>query len=118
MTTYDNLPVYKESYDLLVALFKFTKEFGKEYKYTIGESIKKEVIEMITHIYRANSVIEQRAMHIGAARENAEVIRLFLRLLRDLHQVDLKKFVLLNMKIESVSKQLHAWQKHCTVVPS
>lgn len=116
MATYDNLPVYKESYDLLVALFKFTKDFGKEYKYTLGESIKKEVVEMITHIYRANSVIEGRAVRIGSARENVEVIRLFLRLLRDLRQIDLDKFILLNMKIESVSKQLFAWQKKCTAV--
>ena len=111
MATYDNLPVYKESYDLLVELFKFTKEFSREYKYTLGESIKKEVVAMITNIYRANATQERRAARIGAARENVEVIRLFLRLLRDLHQVNLKTFVFLNMKVESVSKQLAAWQR-------
>lgn len=114
MATYDNLPVYKESYDLLVELFRLTKEFGKEYKYTVGENIKKEVLEMITNIYRANSVIEGRAIRIEKARENVEVIRLFLRLLHDLHQINLEKFVLLNMKIESVSKQLFAWQRKCS----
>jgi len=41
-----------------------------------------------------------------------ETIRLFLRLLKDLRQVNLKKFVDLNEKIESVSKQLSAWQKN------
>jgi hypothetical protein len=113
MTTYDNLPVYKESYDLLVALFKFTKEFGREYKYTLGESIKCEVIELITNIYRANSSIEKRKTRIESARESVEVIRLFLRLLRDLHQVNLDTFVALNAKLESVSKQLVAWQRTC-----
>jgi len=29
----------------LLAIFRFTKEFGKEYKYTVGESLKKETIE-------------------------------------------------------------------------
>lgn len=116
MATYDNLPVYRASYDLLVELFRFTKDFSREYKYTLGESIKKEVIEMITNIYRANSAIEGRAARIQSARENVEVIRLFLRLLRDLHQIDLDKFVFLNMKIESVSKQLYAWQKKCNGV--
>ncbi len=32
------LPVYKSSYDLLTEIFRFTKEFSKEYKYTVGES--------------------------------------------------------------------------------
>lgn len=53
MAIYNNLPVYKVSYELLVELFKFTKNFSREYKLTIGESIKKETIEMITNIYRA-----------------------------------------------------------------
>jgi hypothetical protein len=111
MATYDNLPVYKASYDLLVELFRFTKDFSREYKYTLGESIKKETVEMITHIYRANGTLDRRGERIRAARENVETIRLFLRLLKDLRQISLEKFVFLNVKIESVSKQLSAWQK-------
>mgnify|MGYP001460035942 CR=1 FL=1 len=110
MATYNHLPVYKASYDLLVELFRFTKDFNREYKYTLGESIKKETIEMITNIYRANSVYSKEKI-IQSARENVEVIRLFLRLLKDLEQVNLKKFVFLNEKIESVSKQLSSWQR-------
>jgi hypothetical protein len=41
MAVYSDLPVYKSTYDLLLAIFRFTKEFGKEYTYTIGESLKK-----------------------------------------------------------------------------
>jgi len=110
MATYNHLPVYKASYDLLVELFRFTKDFNREYKYTLGESIKKETVEMIINIYRANSTYSKEKI-IQSARENVEVIRLFLRLLKDLKQVNLKKFVQLNEKIESVSKQLSAWQK-------
>lgn len=40
MATYYNLPVYKQSYDLLLDIFKLTKEFNREYKYTIGEELK------------------------------------------------------------------------------
>jgi len=110
MATYDHLPVYKVSYDLLVELFRFTKDFNREYKYTLGESIKKELVEMIINIYRANSSYSKSEI-IRSARENVEVIRLFLRLLKDLKQINLKKFVFLNEKIESVSKQLSFWQK-------
>jgi len=113
MTTYNNLPVYKASYDLLVEIFRFTKDFSKEYKYTVGESIKKEILEMITNIYRANSNLEKRKDRIQTARENCETIRLFLRLLKDLHQINISKFVSLNEKIETVSKQLSAWKKSC-----
>jgi hypothetical protein len=45
MAVYNFLPVYKTSYELLLELFRFTKDFNKEYKYTIGESIKKDMME-------------------------------------------------------------------------
>jgi len=110
MATYNHLPVYKTSYDLLVEIFQFTKNFNREYKYTIGENIKKETIEMIINIYRANSNYAKKPL-IQAARENAEVIRLLFRLLKDLKQISLEKFVEINEKLESVSKQLSAWQR-------
>ena len=42
MALYSELPVYKATYYLLLAIFRFTKDFGKEYKYTVRESLKKE----------------------------------------------------------------------------
>ena len=55
MTIHSNLPVYKASYDFLLDVFVFTKNFKREYKYTIGNDIKKEVSWMIADIYRANN---------------------------------------------------------------
>ena len=77
MSRYDELPVYKASYDLLLEIFQFTKNFNKEFKYTVGESLKKETTELITLIYRANSKKEKSDV-IQEARERIEVIRLFI----------------------------------------
>jgi len=48
MALYSDLPVNKSTYDLLLAIFRFTKDFGKEYKYTVDEILKKETIELLT----------------------------------------------------------------------
>jgi hypothetical protein len=40
MAQYDELPVYKATYDLLLEMFRFTKEFSKDFKYTVSESLK------------------------------------------------------------------------------
>ncbi len=55
MAYFNELPFYKTTYDLLLEMFRFTKDFTKEYKYTVGESLKKETIELIILIYRLNS---------------------------------------------------------------
>jgi hypothetical protein len=46
MTQDDELSLYKAKYDLLLVLFHFIKEFRKEYKYIVDESIKLENSKM------------------------------------------------------------------------
>jgi hypothetical protein len=36
MSLYDELPVFKARYDLLLNVFQFTANFKREYKYTVG----------------------------------------------------------------------------------
>jgi hypothetical protein len=110
MAQYNELPVYKATYDLLLAIFQFTKEFSREYKYTVGESLKKETIELLTLIYRANSRYKKEDV-LQIAREQIEVIRLLIRVMKDMKQISLKKFVTVNKSVENVSKQLSGWQK-------
>ncbi len=110
MAQYDELPVYKATYDLLLAIFMFTREFKKEFKYTVGESLKKETIELLTLIYRANSRYDKNDV-LQTAREQIEVIRLLIRLMKDMHQISIDKFVKVNQSVENVSKQLTGWQK-------
>jgi hypothetical protein len=44
MGFHQELPVYKAIYGLLIEIFQFTKDFSTDYKYTVGESLKKKTI--------------------------------------------------------------------------
>ncbi|MBK9328437.1 MAG: four helix bundle protein [Sphingobacteriales bacterium] len=110
MAYYHELPVYKASYDLLLGIFQFTKNFNKEYKYTVGESLKKETTELIITIYKTNAT-KEKEIWLNKAKEHVEVIRLLIRLMKDLKQISIKAFVQINDQIENVSKQLNGWQK-------
>ena len=111
MALYYTLAVYKSSYDLIFKIFNITKNFVREYKYTVGEKLKKEIVSIIKNIYRANKSADKTPA-IEAARENLEVVRLYIRLLRDFGQMSLKNFVDINLNIEDVSKQLTSWQNY------
>ncbi len=97
MAQYNELPVYKACYDLLLEIFQFTKNFTREYKYTIGESLKKETTELLTKIFRAN-VRKDKVQILQEAREHIEVVRLYVRIMKDLHQISNKKFVNINSR--------------------
>jgi len=96
--------VNKATYDLVLIIFGFVKNFTKEYKYTIGESIKKEAVEIVTNVYRANSY-QDKIIHLTKEREHIEVMRLYVRLLKDLHQINVKQLVFVNGYIENVSME-------------
>jgi len=95
MAQYDHLPVFKKSYDLLLAVFQSVSTFGKEYKYTIGENLKKETLEIIVNIYKANSRVNKLSM-ITEAKEHLEVARLYIGITKDLKQITLKKMMFLS----------------------
>jgi hypothetical protein len=106
---YSSLPVYKASYDLLLEIFIFSKELSREYKYTVGQDLKKEVIGLLVGIYQANRVHEKEKI-IQETREKLVIIRLYIRILKDLKEINIKKFAYINLKIENVSRQLAGWQ--------
>ena len=66
---------------------------------------------LILDIFRANSSRNKRYILLESAREKLEIIRLILRLTKDLKQITLDEFVSLNEKIENISKQLVGWQR-------
>jgi|SRR3989344_1385715 len=111
MALYYTLPVYKASYKLVIMLFANSDNFAREYKYTIGQELKDEGTTLIKNIYHANKAMD-KAVAIGEARENVEMIRLFVRLMQNFNQISLKKFVEINQGVEEVSKQLSAWEKY------
>lgn len=112
MATYDNLPVYKVCYDLLILLFNACRNMQRDFRFTLGELIKKEMLSLIVSIYRANCRQRKKELLIQA-REHIEVVRLMLRLCMELKQLPLKTIAVSNEKIESISKQLVAWERSC-----
>ena len=54
MALYTNLPVYKIGYDILLDIHKCTNTFAREHKYTLGEKLKEESIQLLISVFKAN----------------------------------------------------------------
>lgn len=59
MALYYDLPVFKDVYKLTLRLFEVTSNFPREYKFTLGQDMKRDSILLVRHIYRANKVREK-----------------------------------------------------------
>ncbi len=107
------MPVYKASYDFFVYSFQLIRHLDRDYKYTVGEKLKNEIMDLMMNIYRANKKRDrkERIERVVKAQESIEVVRILVRLLKDLKQISLQHFARANEKIEDVRRQLFGWQK-------
>lgn len=54
MALYYELQVFKDVYTLVQKVFLYTQDFPREYKYTLGQDMKRDAIQLVRSIYRAN----------------------------------------------------------------
>ena len=65
MALYYELPVYRDVYKLILMIFECTKDFSKEYKYTLGQDMKRDALQLVRNIYRANKSANKKEYKFG-----------------------------------------------------
>jgi hypothetical protein len=110
MAQYNHLPIYRTAYQLLVESTETIKEFPREYKYTLGQKLREEIIEIIVLVYRANSAKRKRDF-IEELLARLQVAELMIRLSHDMKILSLKRYSALAEKTTSIAKQASGWLK-------
>lgn len=108
MAQYQHLPIYKKTYDVLLRTMTATKDFPREYKFTLGQKIKDELIELVVMIYRANSVLNKQ-QHIQAILERIQAIQLMMRLSHDMRILSRGNHAALAEITDGLAKQAQGW---------
>lgn len=110
----ENLPVFKMVYDLLLRIVHESHKMGKDFRYTIGEDLKRLMVRMEVCIYHANENKEanEKLAYIGEALEKMLEVKLYVRILHDSKQLSLKKYALLCEQMVAVEKNLTDWKKY------
>ena len=75
MVLYYELPVYRDTYKLLLKIFEVTKDFSKEYKYSLGQDMKRDGLQLVRSIYRANKST-QKKVHLETFLDEFELLAL------------------------------------------
>ena len=110
MALHSELPVYKDTYQLVLKIFHCTKNFSKEYKYTIGADLKKDAMQLLRTIYRANRATSKKEI-LEVFLDEFELIKLQIRLCVDLKVMPLRSQAALSDIVERIGKQVGGWLK-------
>ena len=114
MALYYDLPVFKETYALTLKLFELTQNFPREYKFTLGQDMKRDCINLVRSIYKANKC-KDKAVYLEHFLDNFEVLKLEVRLCKDLHLLSVKQQSNLAVQMDSIGKQITGWRNSARV---
>ena len=109
MALYTELPVYRDTYRLILKVFEYTREFAREYKYTLGEDMRRDALHLVRSIYRANKH-SNRSEQLDVFLDEFELLKLKIRLCVDMKLLPIKKQALLSGLLEGIGKQVTGWR--------
>ena len=112
MALHNQLPIYKQGYDLLSLASDVQQNMPRAFKASLGSKIHNECVEILVLIGRANAARGTgRAPHIIALVERVEVVTLLLRLSHDKRFISHKVWAGAVQLTDSIGKQAGGWLK-------
>lgn len=108
----DKLPVFKNVYDLLLSIYVINKNISREYKFSLVENIKNEILDLLVIIHKvASGKNVNNISLIGDASDYVLRVILQIRVLYDLKQISLKKYSELCKQVDVITRQLDNFKK-------
>jgi len=89
MALYYELQVFKDVYTLVQKVFLYTQEFPREYKYTLGQDMKRDSIQLVRSIYRANKATD-KLVYLETFLDDFELLKFEIRLCVDMKILAIK----------------------------
>ena len=108
---YSQLPIYRDSYLLLTEIYKTTGKFPRDFKYTLGQDMKRDCLALFRDLYAANVSVEDRRQHLENFLQSFELLKIEIRLCVDLNVLSIKKMAQLSLLMDNIAKQAAAWRK-------
>lgn len=113
MAKYQHLEIYQSTYELLFQGTKIVTQFPRDHKFTIGQKLKEEVLEVALLIYEINSENDKskRVSLLNDLLKRTEKITILLRVSKDLGFLATKHYAELSELVVSIGKQAAGWKK-------
>ncbi len=107
-----DIPILKKTYDLYKTFHAYRKLVPKHDRFTIYERSEQLILEIIECFFQAGySRSQYRAALLEKASVKLNMLRLFIRLMKDTKTLDTKKYVSLQEIIDDIGRQLGGWSR-------
>jgi len=111
-TSWQDIPIFTKSYSLYKAFYQYLPSFPKKDRYTLGQRIELTLLDLIEGIVVASNLSKQEKLPIlKNASTKIDVLRVLLKLGKDLKVIENKNYVLFENDVNEIGKMLGGWIK-------
>jgi len=111
MARSETLPIFLDTYKATLELYRAIGKFPREYKFSLGEEMRRDALSLLRLIFIANHM-KNKAETIEQYLATVEMIRMQIRLTYDLRALPMQTMVNLNLLFDTVARQANAWVRH------
>lgn len=104
------LAVITKTYDLMLWFLPQIVTIPRVHRFTLGERMENQLCELLELLIEARYT-KEKAHLLRKANLTLEKFRFFVRLLKDLHFINLKKYEFLSRQIVDIGSQIGGWLK-------
>lgn len=95
---------------MILRIFEVTKDFPRDYRYTLGQDMKRNALQLVRCIYRANRS-RDRVEPLEQFLDQFDLLKLEVRLCVDMRLLPIRRQAELAELMEGNGKQITGWRK-------
>lgn len=102
--------MHQKTYDFVLWMYPIVNRLPKNHRQILGKKIEEEGLELLTNLIKANNTRgTERNSYQKLSSDALDLIRILLRLTKDLHLMSVKQYLLGTEKINEIGRMLSCW---------
>ena len=109
---FGQLIIFQRFYDFILILYPVINRFPKSHRLILGNQIEKIAVTILVLIIQANAETNSiRQLTFKDISKNLDILRILIRLSKDLRLISLGQYQVLSKKLNEISKLFFSWSK-------
>jgi len=109
---YEDIPILQKTYDLYKLFYQYSVNFPKKDKFGIGKRCEDHILDLMESLIKASKARrEHKAELLYEISIKLDTLKIFVRMLKELKILDLKKYIQIQELIHEIGKMLGGWIK-------
>lgn len=102
--------LHQKTYDFVLWLYPIINRLPKNHRQILGKELEKESLQLLINLIKANNTRgHERTVFQKISSDKLDLLRILLRLSKDLRLMSVKQYVLSTEKLNEIGRMLNCW---------